>query len=151
MKRSKNTCLRPEYDFATMQSGMRGKYAKRYREGTNIVLPEPNVAEAFPNDASVNQALRGVLNTYSRRPRNGRTRREEPANPGATPSSPLQAHLDQFSYAAPPAASSCAAYGRNTVNTAAPSKKYRSAMLARLEGLGIHMRIWLLPKGNSKP
>jgi len=63
MKRSKNSRLRPEYDFASMQGGVRGKYTKRYREGTNIVLLEPDIAEAFPNDAAVNQALRGVLNT----------------------------------------------------------------------------------------
>jgi hypothetical protein len=46
-----------------MQNGVRGKYTKRYRQGTNIVLLEPDIAEAFPNDAAVNQALRGVLNT----------------------------------------------------------------------------------------
>ena len=46
-----------------MQGGVRGKYTKQYREDTNIVLLEPDVAEAFPNDAAVNQALRGVLNT----------------------------------------------------------------------------------------
>jgi hypothetical protein len=46
-----------------MQDGMRGKHTKRYRERTNIVLLEPDIAEAFPNDAAVNQALRGVLNT----------------------------------------------------------------------------------------
>ncbi|HET8887890.1 MAG TPA: hypothetical protein VFQ41_03230 [Candidatus Angelobacter sp.] len=63
MKRSTNSGLRPEYDFATMKGGVRGKYTKRYREGTNIVLLEPDIAEAFPNDAAVNQALRGVLNT----------------------------------------------------------------------------------------
>jgi hypothetical protein len=55
--------MRREYDFAEMKGGVRGKYAKRYREGTNIVLLEPDVAEAFPNDEAVNQALRGVLNT----------------------------------------------------------------------------------------
>jgi hypothetical protein len=62
MKRSKNIG-RSEYDFAAMQGGVRGKYTKRYSEGTNIVLLEPDIAEAFPNDAAVNQALRGVLNT----------------------------------------------------------------------------------------
>ena len=58
-----NNGLRPEYDFAAMQGAVRGKYTKRYRAGTNIVLLEPDIAEAFPNDAAVNQALRGVLNT----------------------------------------------------------------------------------------
>ncbi len=62
-KTNPNNGLHPEYDFASMKGGIRGKYAKRYREGTNIVLLEPDVAEAFPNDEAVNQALRGVLNT----------------------------------------------------------------------------------------
>lgn len=56
--------LRPEYDFATMKGGVRGKYARRIREeGTNVVLLDPEVADAFPSEASVNEALRGVLNT----------------------------------------------------------------------------------------
>ena len=64
MKRTnRNNGMRREYDFAAMQGGVRGKYVQRYREGTNIVLLEPDVAEAFPNDEAVNQALRGVLNT----------------------------------------------------------------------------------------
>jgi hypothetical protein len=58
-----NNSLRREYDFASMQGGIRGKYVKRLREGTNIVLLEPEVAEAFPNDQAVNQALSGILNT----------------------------------------------------------------------------------------
>ncbi len=55
--------MRREYDFAAMKGGVRGKYVRRYREGTNIVLLEPDIAEAFPNDEAVNQALRGVLDT----------------------------------------------------------------------------------------
>lgn len=55
--------MRCEYDFAAMKGSVRGKYVRRYREGTNIVLLEPDIAEAFPNDAAVNQALRGVLDT----------------------------------------------------------------------------------------
>ena len=56
--------LRPEYDFASMKGGVRGKYYRRIREeGTNIVLLDPEVAEAFPSEASVNEALRGMLNT----------------------------------------------------------------------------------------
>lgn len=53
--------LRPEYDFAQMQGGVRGKYAKRYRAGTNLVLLDPDVAQAFPNDAAVNEALRSLI------------------------------------------------------------------------------------------
>ena len=62
--------LRPEYDFASMKGGVRGKYAKRFREGTNIVLIDPEMTEAFPTEAAVNEALRGVLNTV-RAVRNG--------------------------------------------------------------------------------
>jgi hypothetical protein len=54
--------LRPEYDFANMTGGVRGKYVERYRAGTNIVLLEPDVAAAFPNAESVNTALRELLN-----------------------------------------------------------------------------------------
>lgn len=55
--------LRPEYDFAKMQAGVRGKYIKRYREGTNLVLLDPDVAQAFPNDKAVNEALRSLIQT----------------------------------------------------------------------------------------
>jgi hypothetical protein len=55
--------MRAEYDFASMKGGVRGKYARRAREGTNIVLIEPEISEAFPTERAVNEALRGVLNT----------------------------------------------------------------------------------------
>lgn len=54
--------LRPEYDLKTLlKGGVRGKYADRYREGTNLVLLAPDVACAFPTDEAVNEALRLVL------------------------------------------------------------------------------------------
>ncbi|MFZ1935412.1 MAG: hypothetical protein WCB27_12245 [Thermoguttaceae bacterium] len=54
--------LRPEYDLGQLlKSGVRGKYAARFREGTNLVLLEPEVAKAFPTDSAVNEALRLVL------------------------------------------------------------------------------------------
>jgi hypothetical protein len=53
--------MRPEYDFASMKGGVRGKYVAQYRGGTNLVLLDPEVAEAFPTDAAVNEALRAVL------------------------------------------------------------------------------------------
>ena len=55
--------MRAEYDFASMKGGVRGKYARRMRGATNIVLIEPEVAEAFPTEQAVNEALKGVLNT----------------------------------------------------------------------------------------
>lgn len=50
--------MREDYDFS---DGVRGKYAKQYAEGTNVVLLEPDVAEAFPTAQAVNAALRKVL------------------------------------------------------------------------------------------
>ena len=52
----------PEYDLRQLlKTGVEGKYAERYRQGTNIVLLEPEVARAFPTDSAVNKALRLVL------------------------------------------------------------------------------------------
>ena len=54
--------LRSEYDLKSLlKGGVRGKYAKKYREGTNLVLLEPDVAKAFPNEKAVNDALRLVI------------------------------------------------------------------------------------------
>ena len=53
--------MHPESDFASMKGGVRGKYAAKYRARTNLVLLDPEVAEAFPSDAAVNEALRAVL------------------------------------------------------------------------------------------
>jgi hypothetical protein len=55
--------LLPEYDFASMKGGVRGKYVARLRKGSNIAVLEPEIAAAFPSDAAVNEVLRGVLNT----------------------------------------------------------------------------------------
>jgi hypothetical protein len=57
-----NDELRSEYDMKSLlKDGVRGKYAKKYREGTNLVLLEPDVAKAFPNEKAVNEALRLVI------------------------------------------------------------------------------------------
>jgi hypothetical protein len=53
--------LRPEYDLSKLKGGVRGKYVQRYKEGTNLVLLEPDVAEVFPDDESVNRALRLLM------------------------------------------------------------------------------------------
>jgi hypothetical protein len=58
--------LQPEYDFANMQGGVRGKYVQRYRSGTNLVLLDPDIAKAFPTDASVNEALRLLIQIADR-------------------------------------------------------------------------------------
>ena len=55
---SENDELRPEYPEELIKSGVRGKYAKRYREDSNVVLIEPDLHKLFPDSASVNRALR---------------------------------------------------------------------------------------------
>ncbi|MFM7712837.1 MAG: hypothetical protein ACKO7A_08925 [Microcystis sp.] len=57
---------RPEYDFSKMQGGVRGKYVERYRTGTNIVLLDPDVAQAFPTSDAVNEALRMLMQIAQR-------------------------------------------------------------------------------------
>ena len=50
--------MRDEYDFS---GGIRGKYVDRLKEGSNVVLISPDLAEKFPSEASVNEALRELL------------------------------------------------------------------------------------------
>jgi len=50
--------MRNEYDFSR---GKRGKYARRYAEGTNVVVLDPDVAKVFPNSKSVNISLRKII------------------------------------------------------------------------------------------
>ena len=56
-----NDELRPAYDETLLKNGIRGKYAKQYAAGTNIVRLDPDVADAFPTEEAVNEALRFVL------------------------------------------------------------------------------------------
>jgi len=58
--------LRTEYSREDLGKGIRGKYYKEYRKGTNLVLLEPDVAKAFPNGAAVNEALRSLIEIASR-------------------------------------------------------------------------------------
>lgn len=71
----------PEYDFASMKGGVRGKYYKAYREGHTVeihkadgttsvqyfgledgaVMLEPDVRKYFPDSEAVNRALRGLI------------------------------------------------------------------------------------------
>jgi hypothetical protein len=65
MKKMKNDPdILEEYDFT---GGVRGKYAKRYAEGTNVVVIDPDVAEYFPDHDSVNEALRGLAAIIKRK------------------------------------------------------------------------------------
>lgn len=58
--------LRSEYDFSKMEGGVRGKYVDRYRAGTNLVLLDPDVAQAFPTSESVNESLRLLMQIAQR-------------------------------------------------------------------------------------
>ena len=57
--------MRDEYDFS---KGIRGKYAKRYQEGTNVVVLDPDVAKEFRDATAVNEALRQVLRDRKKTP-----------------------------------------------------------------------------------
>jgi len=64
MKRMpKDTDLLEEYDFS---KGVQGKYARRYAEGTNVIVIDPDVAKYFPDHDSVNQALRSLAEIIKR-------------------------------------------------------------------------------------
>lgn len=66
MKMESNEEICPEYDFSNMKGGVRGKYVDRYQAGTNIVLLEPDVAQAFLTSDSVNEALRLLMQIAQR-------------------------------------------------------------------------------------
>ena len=60
MKSDKDT-LRDEYPENLIKSGVRGKYTKSYREGTNVVLIDPDLHKLFPSSDAVNRALRDYV------------------------------------------------------------------------------------------
>jgi hypothetical protein len=60
-RRKRRDELRREYDLSQLTGGIRGKYAARHKAGTNLVLLSPDVAEYFPDDQSVNTALRKLI------------------------------------------------------------------------------------------
>ena len=63
--------MRAEYDFS---GGIRGKYAARFRAGTNLVVLDPDVAATFRDSQSVNRALRAIIEALpARRPRRARS------------------------------------------------------------------------------
>ncbi len=55
--------LQPQYDLTQLKGGVRGKYADRYRAGTNLALLAPDVRAAFPTDEAVNDALRRLMHS----------------------------------------------------------------------------------------
>jgi len=56
-KKAAGSEMRAEYDFS---KGVRGKYAKRFAEGSNVVVLDPDVAGMFPDSKIVNDTLRAV-------------------------------------------------------------------------------------------
>ena len=57
--------MRPEYD---LRGGVRGKYYERYKQGSNVVLLEPDIAKVFRDSATVNEALRRYLSEHGAPP-----------------------------------------------------------------------------------
>ena len=62
--------LRPEYDLSKLTGGVRGKYYERATAGTTLVLLEPDVADAFSDGRTVNQALRALITVARTQVRN---------------------------------------------------------------------------------
>ena len=60
-KKPANDEMRPEYD---LRGGVRGKYYERYKQGTNVVLLEPDIAKVFRDSATVNEALSQYLSEH---------------------------------------------------------------------------------------
>ena len=58
--------IRPEYDLSKLKGRVRGKYLERYQAGTNLVLLESDVREAFPDAGAVNEALRMLMKVARR-------------------------------------------------------------------------------------
>jgi hypothetical protein len=56
-----NDELRPEYNLSQLKGGVRGKYSSRYKDGTNLIILAPDVAEIFKDNESVNEALRLLI------------------------------------------------------------------------------------------
>ena len=66
MRKAKADELRPEYRREDLGAGVRGKYLKAYRSGTNLVLLNPDVAKVFPTEEAVNNALRALMRVAKR-------------------------------------------------------------------------------------
>ncbi len=70
MKKDKETDkdeLRPEYKLSDFPDGMvRGKYSKRLMQSTNVIVLRPEVAEVFPNEDAVNNALLSLIDIAHR-------------------------------------------------------------------------------------
>ena len=82
MKKDKTDDLRPEYRREDLGPGVRGKYLEASRRASNLVLLSPDVAQAFPTEEAVNEALRSLMelarrSTRPTKPSSRRTKSEE--------------------------------------------------------------------------
>lgn len=66
MKKAKASGMRAEYRRSDFSKIERGKYAKRVKASSNVVVLEPTVAAAFPNSAAVNEALQSLVDVAER-------------------------------------------------------------------------------------
>jgi hypothetical protein len=66
MKKAKTDDLRPEYRREDLGQGIRGKYFESYKNGTNLVLLNPDVAKVFSDEKAVNEALRSLITIAQR-------------------------------------------------------------------------------------
>jgi len=88
MKKAKSLMsddLRPEYKRSDFGEIIRGKYARRISKATNVVVLDPEVAKAFPNDKAVNDTLRSLLDLAkmsSRLRSTGRAKRQRASDLG---------------------------------------------------------------------
>jgi hypothetical protein len=73
MPRNQDPDMLEEYDFS---KGVRGKYAERYREGTNIVKLDDDVTAMFPDTKSVNDALRALARIINQHEQHSRKSRD---------------------------------------------------------------------------
>ncbi|HEX5122142.1 MAG TPA: hypothetical protein VFV97_02765 [Rhodanobacteraceae bacterium] len=73
MKKGKPSEMRAEYRQSDFSKIERGKYAKRIKASSNVVVLEPEIAAAFPNSAAVNEALQSLVDVAQRirRPKAG--------------------------------------------------------------------------------
>jgi hypothetical protein len=82
-EQTKSDDLRPEYKRSDFTGPLvRGKYAKRLRESSNVVVLKPEVAEVFPNDEAVNEALLALMKIARASVRPTRPARRRTATPG---------------------------------------------------------------------
>jgi len=76
MKKAKIDNMRSEYAREDLGKGIRGKYFRQYQKGTNLVLLDPDIADVFPTEDSVNRVLRSLIDVAQRSTRtSGRIRR----------------------------------------------------------------------------